>query len=197
MIEAVLDKTLEGKFLQKMVGTKSSSSNFLDFRNGYRGLGKPYSFQLSDIQIDALKKFLGLTSLLSVTGEFKFVNRLKKGDGKRHFRRAYDRVTVGNSFTVKYNLNATFRFGQIDFFAQYTHTRNFAGVDCRCRTFSAVAFITPFEETSNHCIVDSMENKNFLLVKLPHIKACKRFKKETCDVVGVEAIVSKCFCVDL
>lgn len=100
-----------------MVGTKSSSSNFLDFGNGYRGLGKPYSFQLSDIQMDALKTFLGLTSLLSVTRELKFVNRLKKGDGTIYFSRAYDRVTVRNSFTVKYNLNATFRFGQIDFFA--------------------------------------------------------------------------------
>ena len=48
MIEAVSDKTLEGKFLRKMVGTKSSSSNFLDFGNGYRGLGKTYSFQLSE-----------------------------------------------------------------------------------------------------------------------------------------------------
>lgn len=180
-----------------MVGTKSSSSNFLDFGNGYRGLGKPYSLQLSDIQMDALKTFLGLTSLLSVTRELKFVNRLKKGDGTIYFSRAYDRVTVRNSFTVKYNLNATFRFGQIDFFAQYTHACNCSGVDCRCGTFSAVAFITPFEGTSNNLIIDSMENMNFMSVKLPHIKAHKRFKKETCNVVGVEAIVSKCMCVDL
>ena len=63
------------------------------------------------------------------------------------------------------------RYGQIDFFARYNHACDCAGIDCGCRHFSAVAFVTPLEETSNPLIVDSTENRNFMAVKLPHIKA--------------------------
>ena len=89
------------------------------------------------------------------------------------------------------------RYGQIDFFARYNHACDCAGIDCGCRHFSAVAFVTPLEETSNPLIVDSTENRNFMAVKLPHIKACKRYSKETCHVICVKDIVSKCMFVDL
>ena len=124
MIEEVSDETLEGKFLRKMVCKKSSSSNYLDSGNGFQGLGKPYSLQLSDIQMHALKDFLGYAHLLhvNVTGTLNIVNRLKTEDGTIFFfSRAYGRVKVRNSFTVKYRFNATMRYGQIDFFARYNH----------------------------------------------------------------------------
>ena len=57
--------------------------------------------------------------------------------------------------------------------------------------------MTPFEETSNPLIVDSTENRNFMAVKLPHIKACKRSSKEMCHVICVKDIVSKCMFVEL
>ena len=104
-----------------MVSNKSSSSNYLDFGNGFQGLGKPYSLQLSDIQIHALKDFLGYAHLLNVTGTLNIVNRLKTEDGTIFFSRTYGRVKVRNSFTVKYRFNATMRYGQIDFFARYNH----------------------------------------------------------------------------
>ena len=65
MIEAVSDETLEGKFLRKMVSNKSSSSNYLDFGNGFQGLGKPYSLQLSDIQNARTEGFLGVCGVMS------------------------------------------------------------------------------------------------------------------------------------
>ena len=36
-----------------------------------------------------------------------------------------------------------------------------------------------------------------MTVKLPHIKACKRPRKETCHVICVKDIVSKCMFVEL
>ena len=56
--------------------------------------------------------------------------------------------------------------------------------------------MTPLEETSNPLIVDSTENRNFMTVKSPHIKACKRPSKETCHVICVKDIVSKCMFVE-
>lgn len=68
-----------------MVSNKSSSSNYLDFGNGFQGLGKPYSLQLSDIQMHPLKDFLGYAHLLNVTGTLNILNRLKTEDGTIFF----------------------------------------------------------------------------------------------------------------
>ena len=83
-----------------MVCNKSSSSNYFDFGNSFLGLGKPYSLQLSDIQMHALKDFLGYAHLLNVTGTLNIVTCLKTEDGTIFFSRAYGRVKVRNSLTV-------------------------------------------------------------------------------------------------
>ena len=93
-----------------MVSNKSSSSNYPDFGNGFQDLGKPYSLQLSDMQMHPLNDFLGYAHLLNVTGTLNIVNRLKTEDGTIFFSRTYGRVKVHSSFTVKYHFNVKLIF---------------------------------------------------------------------------------------